>query len=361
MRWLYALIVVFVPSLTAPIFADDDDRGVVNAESAREPSGDTVTLARLERERVSTDTRASARRVPLFELLAPTEDEIAPPSRNRPPVGWGVIPLPPLDDWQPRDSRLRPSELPFDESEARARVLRERSTVGDGFFHTDLIAELEPPRNRHMEVFQRLATKVAFRHLRRLFRAELKDRFQDDPSFDYYDYLEQRREIGRLGRPDMTTQDVSIEEILESARSDAHDDEDTFERDIPLLDWGPLQLSDRGQLKLGYNRLASDQTSSRVKLALEENEEGAPPPPTSRSLLFGRRTWRFDADLKFRPDVRELGRGGYRELLGKVKATAEIDFYTAMLQRKYMSTEFEISVDEENRASFFVNLVIYGR
>ena len=51
----------------------------------------------------------------------------------------------------------------------------------------------------------------------------------------------------------------------------------------------------------------------------------------------------------------------WREVVGKLSAKVELDFMSSIVPRKYMSTEFEVSLDTDDEVGAFVNFVIYAR
>ncbi len=241
---------------------------------------------------------------------------------------------------------------------SRFKGLTEERTEEDrcGFFHRDLMgpeAVKPPPRQA---AFERLLRRIGARQLRNHFRGDLRDDFKADPSFGYQEYLRRREEIARMGREELSSQDIEAEAHIESSRNGVLRKDSTIEeRDIPVVDWGPLRISDRGSVTLGFSRLANKRQSPHgVELAPEEKA------PVGQSL-FQKETYSIDTDLKWHPDPEAMfGTSNYREALGKLTATVEFDFLTPILQRRYMTTELELSVDEEDRSSFFINFVIYG-
>lgn len=203
----------------------------------------------------------------------------------------------------------------------------------------------------------RLARKLAWRQVRRFFRSDLRDRYKSDFTMDYYAYLSERDDIGRLGRDSggLVGEDFELQKARQSVLRST--DDHNVERDITLVDWGPIQLNDSGQLRVDVSKLRREPAAQNLTIAPDLD----PDQPAGESLFRGRLV-RLNTDVKLRPDVSALIEGdGYRAVLGEVGASVKVDFFSAILQQRYMTAELETSIDEDGDTGLFVNFTLYAR
>ena len=317
-------------------------------------------LARIDRP---SDSAASPRLEAVggsFLLLSPKVDDVSTTTIPD-PFGFASIPQPSEHD------------LSFDREEPKVADDDGKGVdlgfavggspgleaVDGGFFHRDLIRRPTPNVDPQVLALQRLGRKVGFRHLRRLFRSDLNDQFESDSTLDFFEYLRRREQIARLGRGSIEAEEVETESFVGSARASVLSNQrNRVERDIDLLQWGPLRVNDRGSLRFGFEKVRARQSTPVVQFARDEEQEKKQRP---RGTSLFSDAYDIDSDLRFRPKVGALVKGeGFAEFLGTISATVEIDFMTEILSQRYMSTEFEISYDVDEEVAFFVNFVIYG-
>lgn len=374
-------VVGFVMVVGWPVLdAVAEEPAAANSEPREVALNDDVSVARVESPRTAAGNDPAAlwnEATSFFRLVPPPADAKSEdvetntqPSESAkrsltsrgPAMALRVIPTPPeRNDIETPErvtrTRVESTDCPW-RNGSRFKGLDERSREGRcGFFHRDLTGPERLQMPRRIKALARLVHRLGTREVRYHLRSNLRDELEDDPSLDYGDYMRRKQEIGRWGREGLSNQDISAEAHLESSRNSVLGGDPVIEeRDIPLVDWGPLRITDRGSVGVGMGRLARNQAASReVQLAPEEDAE-----PKGRSL-FQKDTYSIDTDLKLRPSLSAVVSGeGYREALGKVAATIEIDFMNEILHKRYMTTEFELAIDTDNRASFFVNFVIFG-
>lgn len=235
---------------------------------------------------------------------------------------------------------LRPSQRPSGES------------------HHDIFRPSPPETNLVYDALSALGQKIAFRELRRYFRQELKDQFEEDPSFRHEDYLERRRIIGQLGRGGRA-EDLVIEERTTEIRNEFLDaSPEDPERDVPLIQWGPLVLDDRGGVNVDVLQLR--ETPSFREFGLAASDAPVLGRGYGESVLFPNERYRVRSKMKLNPDLREIGRD-WEEAFGKLSASVEIDWRAPVLTHKSFSTEVGGSIDAGGRFGVYLNLVIYGK
>lgn len=237
------------------------------------------------------------------------------------------------------------------------RLIDSADDPGTGGAEGNLLRRPDVPSDPKVVAAGRLARKLAWRQVRRFFRSELRDRYKHDFTMDYYGYLAERDDIGRLGRDHagLTGEDFELQKTRQSVLGSA--DEVNVEPEIALLDWGPLQLNDSGQLRVDVNKLRAEPSAQALTIAPETD----PDAPLGESL-FHDRLLRLNTDIKLRPDLGALvGGEGYRAVLGEIGAAVKVDFFSAILEKRYLSAEIETSLDEDGDAGLFVSFTLHGR
>ena len=239
-----------------------------------------------------------------------------------------------------------------------SRLLRslrpDRSPVGDA--HGDLFRVRPEPEDPRRQALYALGKKIFHRELRRYFRRDLKDQFRADPSLPLEDYQERRSMIGQLGRGG-TAEDLVIEERVTELRNEFLDDSlENPERDLPILQWGPLVLDDRGGVNVdifGLKRRRHDPFNWEI--APEEQRRGG----YGESILFPEQRMSVRSNLKLRPDLREL-RDDWEKSFGKLSASVEVDWNAPVLKDRAFSAELGGSIDADGRTGLYLNFIIYG-
>lgn len=331
-------------------FADDEITSKDIAKVER-----SVDLRETDRSRVDAVKAATESLIPQpFLLLAP-DSKPAPrydTTRRFSTVAISTM-APPVEEYTwdvETDERRLPSLRDSDFSMSSADAVDDDLALPA---HRDLITPPTAPTDPRVAALGRLAHKLAFRQLRRFFRSELRDRYQEDPSHRFLDYQEERAEIGKLGRG---YSDVNENFELQQVRQGVlQNDEERIEDDVTLVNWGPFRVDDRGQFRIDVNKLREQrQSTGKLTIAPEERER-----PLTDSLFRGR-LYRLNTDLKLRPNAHSILRGdSYREMLGEIGAKIEVDFFTPIIERKFMSAELETSVDEDGDAGLFVTFTLY--
>ena len=231
-----------------------------------------------------------------------------------------------------------------------------------GEIHRDLFETRPEPIDLQLQALNALGEKFAYRELRRYFRRSLRDQFEADPSMGVEDYLDRRSTIGQIGRHGRA-EDVVIDERVTELRNEFLDaSAENPERDVPILQWGPLIRDDRGGLSVDVFDLEADSDHPRFdQLALAPDRDwGVLGSGYGESLLFPEEPVQFRSNLKLNPDLREVGRD-WNSAIGKISASVEIDWRAEVLGARTYSAELGGSIDGDGRYGVFVNFVIYGR
>lgn len=253
------------------------------------------------------------------------------------------------------------SPIIFELESEHSRMLTEFCTdrLPGGESHRDILIDHEDPGDPLEKALWALGERVLYREFRRYFRAELKDRFESDPSLSFEEYQDIRDKIGHLGRGGRA-EDLVLEERRTELRNEYLDaTTGDPERDLPILQWGPLVLDDTGGVNVDVTRLDGSKTLSQFDLAFAPSEE-AFGRRAGESILFPDERYRVRSRIKLNPDFREVGRD-WNAALGKLSASFEIDWQAPVLERRSFSTEIGGSIDAEGRYGLYLNLVIYGK
>jgi hypothetical protein len=303
-------------------------------------------------------------RDPLLDLVGP----FAPPSRTG--LEW--------QEWTRPESASRSESSSLERLESpesapvvspalsaleteRSQLLRtlRPDRLPAGGCHDDYFRMRPRPADPRREALFALGENLFYRELRRYFRSDLKDRFRDDPSLSQDEYQSRRDLIGQLGRGG-SPEDLIIEEQTAEIRNEYLDAaEQDPERELPVLQWGPLVLDDRGGMNLDVTRLSDEQGLDRHDLELAPGED----PYGQRlggSVLFPDDRYRVKSKVKVNPDLREIGRD-WEQALGKLSASVQIDWSAPVLDKRSFSTEIGGSIDADGRYGIYLNLVIYGQ
>lgn len=220
-----------------------------------------------------------------------------------------------------------------------------------GFYHEDLVAQVDRPLSLRERGLRRLARRIAFRNARKYMRSQIKDEFETDPSYHFSDYQADRDAIWMIGREDSREDSEVFEEFRRGVLAD---DPDAVEAEINLVEWGPLQIDDQGGLSVNMRRLfRKSQAPPSVELSAAKEEEA-----TEGESLFTGRSYALDTDLRFTPHVSELAGGGIREFFGNIKASVECDFRDPILLDTYLSTELEAQFKTNGDVAIFLNFVL---
>lgn len=339
------------------LFADEDDDSVAAEMELAKLDRGRPSLASLDGNVDSDETAVVRRMQSPFQLLDSTASAARPVARqSRRPSGVALQSIP------------RPESVPIlEESEPTAPVSQSPGRAWlawlgvDEMWATDAdttssyIPSPTVPRDGRFAAVGRLVNHYGFRQLRKIFRSQLRDRVEQDPTYQYLDYLAERERVSHLGRS--VGRDGSLE-VAETRRtvlaSRDSDSEDAAEVDLAVLSWGPFQVDDRGRLQIELEKLREEPPSSvdALEIAPEATEK-----PLGDSLFRGR-NYRVNTALKLRPRLDRYDEG-MREVLGEVGARIEVDFFSPILERRYLGTEFETTIDEEGRTAFFVTFKLY--
>ncbi len=238
----------------------------------------------------------------------------------------------------------------FLEASYQDRIYRSTQEGALSYYEQDHLRLAKAPRDPRFIALQKLARKMATRQMRRFFRSQLKDRYQEDPTFHYFDYLARKEVVSQFGR--------SEEErivALEEAREDVLDgDHEADEEDLAVLGWGPFRITDSGRVGIDVKRINRSVVSKKIEIAPEH--DGASEALPGRSLFEGQ-SYRFDSDFKVRPRVGSLLSGGG---LGEIGAKLSVELLTPILKERYLAAEIETSVDAEGEAAFFFTIRVFG-
>lgn len=338
----------------------------IRAEEAPEAGGaeaaDAESLEVAAIDPTQRRTAAAAARIPLLlgTLAKVPESVVNPvtvPPRRYSGIAVNAIPLPQsTEDYVVEKRRLVDPlrdlyDIPMEEPDFLGQAAEDIESTR-GVVERELSQAPQTPELKRALAIQRLVEKLAFRKLRKEARSTLRERFEDDPSYDIYLYREERAEISRLDPSNPNHDDYDFEEV----RAAVLEGDDDGEKDITLFHWGPLSVNDSGDVKLDLAELKSQRVIPReIELATEEAEDLAAEP------FFEGKSFKLNTDVRFRPRVHKLLENeSFSEVIGKTGVTFEVDFFSDVLRRRYMKAELESTLRPDGETGVFFNLVIYG-
>jgi len=256
-------------------------------------------------------------------------------------------------------TEVSPALITFESERQQLLCTLRPDRLPDGSCHPDFFRMRPRPVDPRRAALFALGEHYFYRELRRFFRSDLKDRFKDDPSLSQDDYQARRDLIGQLGRGGRP-EDLIIEEQTAEIRNEyIGDSVEDPEKELPVLQWGPLVIDDRGGMNIDVTRLSDERPLDRHEIELAPGE-GAYGQRLGGSVLFPDDKYRVKSKVKFNPDLREVGRD-WEQALGKLSASVQIDWRAPVLEHRSFSTEIGGSIDADGRYGLYLNLVIYGK
>jgi len=278
-------------------------------------------------------------------------------SLRPPPPPWvhaGELTLPRIYDQsfvEPRPLELSPWALFAEKLDCRraADSLYSGSDPdGMSLFYT------APPRETQVtRKVRKIVTERLFKELRRQVRRQWKDQFREHPSLSYAEYDRRLVQINNIGK-DPAEQDYFNVEYSSNEFKDGilRKDRTDAESDLPLLNWGPVTVTDSGSVKFDVGTAANGDAEDAT---LDVGEERRKPLVGSKS---------YEVDTSIITDVnpfRGYTEGSSLAMVRRLGVEVKVDWLTDVLSRRVVSAEFECTGDLEGEYGVFVNFIIHSR
>jgi hypothetical protein len=213
---------------------------------------------------------------------------------------------------------------------------------------------VSPPRE---EEFARKVKKILrdkmYGEIRRHVKRQWKTQFLDHPSLRQEVYDRRLSMINNIGRDPADYDESNVIQQVNEARQDILQQKGREgELDIPLIEWGPLTVTDSGSLKFDAWSLATG------------GEAGEAPAPASAGPkpFLAEKIYNVRTDLKLDLDpLRVSSSEGPWTTLKRYGVTVEVTWLSDILAREILSTELEFEADTEGDFGFFASFVIKSR
>ncbi len=223
----------------------------------------------------------------------------------------------------------------------------------------------QPPREQRIK---EVIKERGFKEIRRFFRKQLKDEFDEGVDITWREYEERRKKIDEIGRKE----DKLYRFQYDSIDPNVPDRTDPEWDDIALASYGPFVITDTGKLDLqtDWDKIKELWDDGLGDIIL------VPEPPADtpkRNLLVGdtmkvntKGKVRISSSRLFNPFYKESpGEWGdhitdYEEYFRYLQVSIGVDFYTPILKRRYCRTELEVRTYGDFRWSTYLNVVLYS-
>jgi hypothetical protein len=220
-----------------------------------------------------------------------------------------------------------------------------------------------PPSARN-RAFWNLVEKESYRQLRRYLKKQWRNQFQDSPSMIYEFYQSRLTQINHIGKNEEELDLYNTDYYSNQFRNDILDQENLEgERELYLVEWGPLRLNDRGSVHFDLKALFESPSSTEsglggFKLFSSETTKSG----SKEGALFNGRhyKWHTNFHLNYNP-MAAIRDNDPLKGIRSYGASVEVDFLSDILKRQLFSTEFEVDVRKDGEVVFFVNWVFKGR
>lgn len=213
--------------------------------------------------------------------------------------------------------------------------------------------------------FRQLLDKEIHRQVRRFVKRRWRDQFKADLSMRHSFYRSRVALINQIGRQEGDFDPFNVDQFYNETRNDALNRPGLEgERELMLVEWGPLQLDDHGSFSFNPRAIfdfGSDGTSffDGPKCSTETIK---PAPKNDNQALFRGKFYRLRTKVKlnFNP-FRAIRSGDYQDTISSYGGVVEVDFLSDILKRELFATEFEGELKQDGRWGAFFNLVFQAR
>ncbi len=215
---------------------------------------------------------------------------------------------------------------------------------------------VHPPMETELKrKMKKLVRKKLFREIRRHTKRRWRKLFKDSPTMRFSTYEETLAKINHIGKGgdmvDVFNNDYSINEAKdhvfqrESRRGEA---------DIPLFTWGPVTVTDTGELRFDMGTAAASDIEEVVIESVEVGGKKAKP-------LFSGKDYKLSTSLSLHVNDDFTGGENYLPFLSSYGVDVEIEWLSDILGREMVGAEFEVEFDDDGDVAAFFNFVIKSR
>lgn len=207
---------------------------------------------------------------------------------------------------------------------------------------------------------KQMARKKAYQEIRRAVKREWRDQYRDS-TIRYDKYRSQMVRIRNIGKDpsafDELDAEFNTDEVRENLFRRSYRD---GERELPLLTWGPLTVTDSGSVFFDLGRFSGeddslDLTEDHLSVADGQQRE-------KHSPFLASKDYRIHTRFSFDVRPERAFRGGKTiYVVDSYGIAVDIDFLSAVLGRDMVTAEFEVEVDDHEEVAAFFNFVIKGR
>ena len=249
--------------------------------------------------------------------------------------------------------------------------IKERPSYLPSLENVPIIDDRPRPLSAKNQAIVRLVKKEMYKRIRRRIKRNWKDKYKEDFSMTHAFYQSRLTQINQIGKgsrdfdPFNTDQDYN--ETRDSALSRKNQE---GEKEIKFLEWGLLEVNDRGSISFNLRSLIdldaknSNEFLQGPKIANDHDIAGNEIDRNhynSKPLISGRY---YSVKTRFRANFnpfRGLDHSDFQETITTYGGSVEVDFLSDILQRKLFTAELEGELKRDGRWGVFFNIVLKGR
>ncbi len=350
---LSKLLSVFVACLVAPVLSAAETVVLDSGGSARRllPPASAPTSPRPD-EAAPLEVAAA--------LPAPTAARAEPAAAASPGEAWfefrmqlhgGGYESHQVEDWEIPEASADPVERAWPDWVFHGRGLYGEE-VPPYAQHTVWPLFYIPPRSDTELALKvkKVVRRKIYREIRRRIKRSWKKTFKNDPTMTFARYDATLGKINNIGKSREEQDEFNAEYRENSTRDQvlSRNDRDG-EPDIPLITWGPLTITDSGDIDF-------DVGSVNEEVEAIDLGEKKPKP------LFATRDYKISTSLKLHIDPVDADpRGNYVPFVDAYGFEIEVDWLSDVLEREMITNEFTVEFDKRGDVAAFFNFVIKAR
>ena len=222
-----------------------------------------------------------------------------------------------------------------------------------------LLGGAKPEARARHEVLKGLFNRQFFRHTRRLLKKYWRRQFKESTSMRQEFYDERLAQINNIGRVPEDFDDFNADYYLNRVRDDVFADNQEGEREMALVEFGPLRINDEGSVDFDLPGLLG--LGSKDSLQLSFDPEAQEKRELAARALYSGDHIKFKPGFRLKVDPFRAVNGTYEDILRSYGGSISVEFYSDILRRKLFETELEGKFRQDGDFALFFNVVVRGR
>ena len=214
-----------------------------------------------------------------------------------------------------------------------------------------------PYETRLARRLKKLARKKLYQEVRRAVKRQWRSQFRESNHLRYDLYQERMVAISNIGKDPQDIDDLDFGYRTNDIKEDLFEDNYLDgEREIPLLTWGPLTITDSGSMHFNLAAMKGEGEESEPALEVGAKEK------TERAPFLATKDYRIDTSFKVDLDpAKAFSNGNPMAAFDSYGFAIEVDILSDVLARDVISAEIEIEVDDHRDFAGFFNIVVKSR